>query len=318
MTDEEQETVVGKKVAQRLALYNHDAADTDQLVTLGTTRRGTQVAINRRAAEADKLLVTGTISFHYLAGFGGGRKSIIPGIASYETCVANHLLTIDPKEKGRHPGARTGMLQGNPMHEDMIEACGQLPPAFLLNTILSPEKKIVHLVAGDLNEAFYRGCDVVKKRCTRIISQPADLVIVSCGGYPKDINFIQAHKTVDYAMNALRPGGVMIVVAACGEGIGNADFLEWIKYARPDEMIPALGEDFQINGQTAYATLVKAQQAHILLLSELSDAVVQEMSMVPVHSMEEALSKAYGMLGTKPTTYVIPSGSVTLPLLEDG
>ncbi len=312
----EQEKVVGKEIAERITLVNHDSRDTDWLVSLGTTSRGTPVVINRRAADADKLILTGTIGFHYLAGFGGGRKSVIPGISSYETCAANHLLTLDPLNNARHLQARTGVLNGNPMHEDMMEACGQLPPTFIVNTILSPDKEILHLVAGDIGESFLQGCDAFSKYFARTIPRTADLVIASCGGYPKDINFIQSHKTIDYAMNALRPGGVMIALAACREGIGNPDFLKWIEYANPEDMVPALLKDFQVNGQTAYATLLKAQKAHILLVSELPDDVVRAMRMTPVHSMDEALKKAYEILGANPSTYVIPYGSATLPVAE--
>ena len=316
MTQEEQKKVVGNEVARRIALHNHDSKDAKQLLSLGITSRGTPININKRAVEADKLILTGTIGFHYLAGFGGGRKSVIPGISSYETCVANHLLTLDPGGKGRHPHARTAALNGNPMHEDMMEACGHLPPTFIINTILSPEKEIVHLVAGALQEAFYQGCDFVRQHFARTVSEPANLVIVSCGGYPKDINFIQSHKMIDYAMNALKPGGVMIALAACGDGIGNPDFMKWIEYPRFEEMVPALRKNFQINGQTAYATLLKARQAHILLMSELPDHVVRTMSMTPVHSMDAALRKAYEILGTNPSTYVIPYGSVMLPVFK--
>jgi len=277
MSREEQEQVVGREVSERIGLHNHDAHDPAQLVALGTTGRGTPVLINRRAAETDKLIVTGTVAFHYLAGFGGGRKAIIPGIAGYETCVANHLLTLDPAGTGRHPCARTAVLDGNPMHEDMVEACAGLPPAFLVNTILNAEKQVVHIVAGDMQRAFMQGCAWVRENFVRILAEPADLVIVSCGGYPKDINFIQSHKTIEYAMHALKPGGVMIVLAACPEGIGNPDFLSWIGYEDPATMIPALRDNFQINGQTAYATLLKAHQATIVLISELPDDQVRAM-----------------------------------------
>lgn len=313
MTREEQKKIVGEEVAQRIHKENHDPKEEGKLVSLGKTKRGTPVVINRRVAEADKVILTGTIGYHYLAGFGGGRKSIIPGVASFESCVAIHLLVLDPEKRGRHPRARTGVLKGNPMHEDMMEASGLTPPKFLFNTIFSPEYAILGLAVGDWEEAFYQGCQFLDQYFKVPIPQLADLVIVSCGGFPKDINFIQAHKTFDYAMNALRPEGVMILVAACSEGIGNPDFLKWFRFHDLMEIEVQLRKNFQINGQTAYATLLKAKRAQVFLLSELPDSVVRTMSLRPVHSIAEALSKAYQLLGENPSTYVIPYGAVTLP-----
>ena len=317
MTVEEQKQVVGEEVAQRIRLENHDTKVQNQLVSLGKTQRRTPVVINRRVAEADKVILTGTIGYHYLAGFGGGRKSIIPGVASFEACVATHLLALKSEGGGRHPLARTGVLHDNPMHEDMMEAARLIPPKFLFNTILSPDQGILNVAVGDWEEAFYQGCDFVDQHFKVILTERADLVVVSCGGYPKDINFIQAHKTFDYAFNALKPGGVMILIAACSEGIGNPDFLSWFRFQDPAEMEGALRKKFQINGQTAYATLLKAKKATVLLLSELPDSVVRRMCLTPVHSMEEALSSAYRIVRGNPTTYVIPYGGAVLPWVEN-
>ena len=317
MTFKEQKMIVGDEIADRIRMENHSLKNDNQLISLGKTKRGTPVIINRRVAEADKIILTGTLGFHYLAGFGGGRKSIIPGVAAYDTCVANHLLVLDPVKSGRHPQARAGNLKGNPMHEDMMEAGRFLPPSFLFNTILSPDYGILSLVVGNWEKAFYRGCQFVDQYFKVPIPQKADLVIASCGGFPKDINFIQAHKTLDYAMNALKPGGVMTLLAACPEGLGHPDFLSWLRFRELSEMESELRNNFQINGQTAYATLLKAKRANIFLLSELPDSIVRSMSMTPVHSIEEALSKAYQLLGENPSTYVIPNGSVTLPWIEE-
>jgi len=316
MTPEEQKRIVSAEIADRIRLENHNSNDINKLISLGKTKRGTPVVINQRVAEADKIIVTGTIGLHYLAGFGGGRKSIIPGVSSFEGCVANHLLVLDSEKTGRHPRARTGILGGNPIHEDMMEACTLLPPIFLFNTILSPNYDIVNFLAGNWETAFYTGCDYIKKIFIIPISHPADLVIVSCGGFPKDINFIQSHKTLDYAMNALKPGGVMILIASCQEGLGHPDFFGWFRFQDLKEMESELRKNFQINGQTAYATLLKTQSAKVFLLSDLPDSVADAMSMTPVHSMEEALPKAYHLLGDNPSTYVIPYGAAVLPWVE--
>lgn len=312
----EQKTLVGEKVAVRLHLENHDSRDEKRLVSLGTTRRGTPVRINRRVAEADKVLLTGTIGFHYLAGYGGGRKSALPGVASYESCLALHRLVLDPLHHGRHPGAKAGNLEGNPMHQEMMEACALLPPRYLFDTVLSPAHDIVHLAAGDWQEAFYEGCNFFARHFRVPIPEPADLVITGCGGYPKDINFIQAHKTLEYAINAVRPGGALIAAAECAEGLGHPDFGGWFRFQKPAELEAHLRAHFQVNGQTAYSMLLKAKRARIFLLSELPDEVVRSMGMQPVHSLDEALSRACQVVGERPSTYLIPDGSVVLPWIE--
>jgi nickel-dependent lactate racemase len=316
MTVHEQKRVVGDEVAERFTMENHATKDDTRLVALGETTRGTPVVLNRRVAEADKVILTGTIGYHYLAGFGGGRKSIIPGVASYDACVATHLLVLDPTKPGRHPQARAGNLRGNPMHEDMLEALAFLPPVFLFNTVLSADRAILSLAAGNGEAAFYEGCRFVDQYCKIPINEKADVVIASCGGFPKDINFIQSHKTLEYAMNALKPGGVMILAAACTEGLGHPDFARWLQFQDPVGMEAALRKHFQINGQTAYATLLKARRARILLLSELPDATVHALSMTPVRSLEEALSEAYRLMGENASIYVIPHGSLVLPWAE--
>ena len=316
MSFEEQKQVVGEETAQRIRMENHDARNYHELLFLGKTTKNTSVMINRRVAEADKVILTGTIGYHYLAGFGGGRKSILPGVASFESCVAAHLLVLDA-EGGRHPLARTGVLQGNPLHEDTMEAARLVPPKFLFNTILSPDHSILNVAVGNWEEAFFQGCDFVDRHFKVFLAERADLVVVSCGGYPNDINFIQAHKTFDYAFNALKPGGVMILVAACSEGIGNPDFLGWFRVQDSMEMEAELRKNFQVNGQTAYSTFMKAKKATVFFLSELPDPVVRMMSLTPVHSLEDGLAQAYQILGDNPTTYVIPYGGAVLPWVDN-
>lgn len=316
MTASERRILVGEEVAARVRLENHDPRDEKRLVHLGSTRRGTPVHINRRVAEADKVILTGTIGFHYLAGYGGGRKSVLPGVAAYESCLGVHQLVLDPAHQGRHPGARSGNLNGNPMHEDMMEACALLPPRYLFDTVLSPAHEIVHLAVGDWQEGFFQGCDFFARHFRVSIPEVADLVITGCGGYPKDINFIQAHKTLEYAINAVRPGGAMIAAAACAEGMGHPDFHGWFRFQNPAELEAHLRAHFQINGQTAYSMLLKAKRATIFLLSELPDEAVRPMGMQPVHSLDEALFRASQVVGECPSTYLIPNGSLVLPWIE--
>jgi nickel-dependent lactate racemase len=315
-TDAEIREIVGDKIFGRIRVFNHNPRDEANLKLLGTTTRGTRAEFNRRVVESNKIILTGALGFHYFAGFSGGRKGLMPGVSSFDACVNNHLLVLKP-QGGKNHNAATGKLDGNPVHDDMMEACQGLPPIFLFNTIISHDKKIIKAVSGDLSLAFKKGCKMFMKDFSVPVKEKADLVIASCGGFPKDINFIQAHKSLDYAMNALREGGVMILLAECPEGYGHPTFHRWFKYQDLSEFEEQLKVYYEINGQTAYSTLIKAKKAKIILISELPPDEIRQMSMIPAENIEDALSLVRTFLGDNPTTYIIPEAGSTLPIMRN-
>ncbi|MFH2011331.1 MAG: nickel-dependent lactate racemase [Pseudomonadota bacterium] len=313
---EEHRIIVGDEIYKRIKLYDHNAFNTENFTVLGNTEMGARVEINKLVTEADKVILTGTIGFHYLAGFGGGRKGIMPGVASFDSCLDLHLLAFNPPEVGgKHPMVKTALLEGNPFNHAMIQACDKLDYVFLFNTILSPTKKIIEIVAGDYLSAHQQGCDFLLKNFSPELNEKADLVIVSCGGFPKDINFIQAHKSIDYAIDILKENGVMIVLAECSNGFGNSTFLDWFKYNNLKDFERALREKFEINGQTAFSTLIKAKKVKIILISELAGEDVKKMFMTPAKSIDQAVSIAIEILGKTPSTYIIPDGGSVFPRL---
>ena len=314
-TEDEHRTLMGNTLYERLRIQDHDPHDNSSMIILGETKRGTPIAINHLLTEADKIILTGSIRFHYFAGFSGGRKSILPGVASFNACVGNHLLVLNKTgQGGRHPRAQPGLLQGNPVHEDMEEVAALFNNLFLLNTVVSPEGRLLHAVAGNAAEAFKNGCQFLKDHFTIPLSSKADLVIASCGGYPWDLNFIQAHKTMEMASGALKNGGVMILLAECSQDFGNPSFLKWFTAATPKQFEDNLRKSYEINGQTAYATFIKARKHQIILISRLKKDEVLAASMTPADTLEEALEKAYRTLGKRnPLTYVLPEGSSYLP-----
>ncbi len=306
------EIITGKDVYQKIKVYNHDPWDRKNLLHLGNTSRGTPVEVNRKVVEADRIILTGNISFHYLAGFGGGRKGILPGVASYQSCVVSHLLVLNsPHLGGRHPLARTGILDGNPFHEDMAEASLMLENIFLLNTVLNHKKEIIRVVAGDHISAHRKGCDFLFENFALEVSQRADLAIVSCGGFPYDINFIQAHKTIENAIGIVKEGGIMILLAQCSQGLGNQAFLNWFELEDLGQLETELRKNFEINGQTAYTLLTKIKRIKIILISQLPKEVVKRMKLWPADSIEETLFIAKGFLGRNPSTYIVPQGGIT-------
>jgi nickel-dependent lactate racemase len=315
-TRAEQVGILGEEVAARVEFFDHDAYDKSSLVFLGTTRHGTPVWVNRRVLEADKVIVTGSISLHYFAGFGGGRKCIIPGVAALETCQATHLHVFTKEGTGKHPLARTGILEGNPVHEDILEGVEMVRPHFLLNTVVDAQQRLLRVVAGDYIKSHREGCRQVMQLSSVPIAQRADLVLTSCGGFPKDINFIQSHKTLDYTINAVREGGVLILLAECQDGFGHETFHHWFRYQDLQTFEQALRANYEIYGQTAFSTLEKAKRVRVLLISSLPDADVRAMAIEPAHSPEEALLKAQQLVGPEATYYVIPSGSTLFPVAQ--
>lgn len=313
-TPHEHEKILGP-LHGRIKVSDHDCDDQAGLVTVGTTSANIEVSINRRAVEADRLILTGVIGFHYFAGFGGGRKAVLPGIASRQACMASHFSVLNPQPgSGKNPQATTGNLEGNTVHEAMVEACAMVAPDLLLNTVLSLEKRVIAAFAGSWREAHEQGCRSYRELFSCPIADKADLIVVSCGGYPKDINLIQAHKSMEYASRALREGGVMILLAECRDGFGHATFFNWFRHRTLDRFEAALREQYEINGQTAYSLFQKAQRFTIILVSRFPEHQVEEMGLVPALSLEAALQKAETLLPSSWRALVMPEGGSVLPV----
>jgi len=191
-------------IAQRIKTLDHDAHDASQQISLGTTARGTAIEINRALKEFSHVVTIGGIGFHYFAGFTGGRKSICPGLASTKTIEATHLLALDGQTGGRRAGVGTALLEGNAVHEECEHVTTLVAPRFAVNTIVDESKRVVRLYAGDWKAAHRVACDDYLKSHSLPIQELRDVVIVSCGGFPYDINLIQAHKALEMAVHACR------------------------------------------------------------------------------------------------------------------
>lgn len=316
-TEHEHQKIAGPLFG-RIRILDHDCDDPGKLTFLGRTSVGVGVEINRKVVEADRMILTGTIGFHYFAGFGGGRKSILPGVASRKSCMESHFAVLNPGEgSGKNPRATTGSLDGNPVSQAMEEACTMAGPDFILNTVLTPDKRVIAAFAGGWREAHRAGCSYYAERFSFPIMEKADLVIVSCGGFPKDINVIQSHKSMEYGSQALKDGGVMILLAQCRDGYGNATFFNWFRFKDLGEFESELRRHYEINGQTAYSTLQKAQRFHVILVSALPSEEVAAMGMTPARSLDEAVAVAEKMLPKDYKAYVIPEGGTVLPVMQE-
>jgi nickel-dependent lactate racemase len=303
--------ILGSQLPARIAVHAHDANDASTHTHLGTTARGTQVVLNRRLVEADHVLVVGAISFHYIAGFSGGRKAILPGCAAERSIQANHLLSFDRETLEKRAGIVSGCLDENIVHQDMEEAVGMLNPSFLVNTVLNSDNEIAAVYAGHWRQAHRLGCAEYKASHALNVNERRPLVIVSAGGSPRDINLIQSHKAMEHSAVLLEEGGMMIALAKCAGGLGRDDFLRWFVEGGSSATARMLVEDYKINGQTAWGLRRKAERFRLLLVSTLEAETVRRMGLEPHTSLDSALAAVTAQHG-----YVLPFGLTTLPEMK--
>ncbi len=315
-TIEEIKKIVGPKVLEGIEIIEHDSKNAEELVHLGTTKFDTPVFINRRILEADTVIIAGTVLHHYFAGYGGGPKMIAPGCAGYETIRKNHSLTIESSTGTIHPKCRAGLLEGNPIQEDIKDSLRRVKVDFLFETILNEQGEITEVVCGDLYKAHKEACEIVDAHYKIPIHEKAELVVVSCGGFPKDINFIQAHKSIQNAFQGVKEGGVILVLAECEQGIGSETFLNWFDYPNDSSFREALVNNFTLNATTAVSLKTKTQATKVVLVSTLPVDVVRKLDMLPASDLEEGWKIASELLPKDFKCFMMPNGSLTLPHLN--
>ena len=312
VTDEEARRLLGEEIAGKIKYVSHNCSAKDH-VYVGTTKtHGTKVYLNRIFVEADVKILTGDVGLHYYAGYGGGRKSILPGISSCETIQHNHAMLL-------HKNAHTGILEGNPIHEDMMEAAELAKIDFILNVVLNSRGEIVRAFAGDWRKAFYEGVKLVDEMYKVPVERKADIVVVSCGGHPFDIDLYQAYKAVDGALEVVKRGGVIVWVAECSEGYGNQVFYEWMKkYRTLKEVERAIKRKFKLGGHKAYYLLKALEKAKIILVSVMPDYYAMDVFKLRTsRSVNEAIDEAFRIAGKNAKVWAIPYGNITQPVLKE-
>ena len=269
-TREELRTILGDRVCGRFTVHVHDASDPALHTLVGTTSRGTPVEVNKHAVECDRLIVTGAVVMHYFGGFGGGRKALLPGICSANTIAHNHALNLDPSEDRLDPRVRIGALAGNPVAEDMLEGAKLIGADCMINTVLNAKGEIAEVFAGDLELAHHDACAFAERLFHVPLECKADLVVAASA---RTQNFVQTHKALYNAYQAMKPGGQIVLLAPCPEGLGGEKFEKWLRLKSPGAVISALRENSEINGQTALSTLEKAVSC--TMVTEMPDEDVK-------------------------------------------
>ncbi len=307
-TRAELEAKLGEEIVRRERIVVHDSSDASALAEAGTLPSGGKLIVNRLALESDLVVAEGFIEPHFFAGFSGGRKSILPGIVSRETVLANHC-----SEFIRSPFARTGNLENNPIHRDMIYAAETVGLAFIVNVVIDHRKRIIHAVAGHFEKAHLEGCRRLKELC-RIRVPLSDVVITSNGGYPLDQNVYQAVKGMTAGEAVCREGGVIIMVASCSDGHGGDSFYENLAGApSPRAVLDAVENvprDRTRPDQWEFQILARILDRHpvIVVTRDCDHAMLRAMHLHTAESLGEAVAEARRMVGAAAKIAVIPDG----------
>ena len=306
-TREELIAKFGEEIVEKENIVIHKA-DESPVTFLGILPSGGELLINSIVAEADLVCSEGFIEPHFFAGFSGSRKSILPGVASRTTVLANHC-----SEFIASPYSRTGILEGNPIHRDMVWAARKAKLAFICNVVINSEKEPIYAVAGDVEKAHEEGCRFLSSLC-RVKAATADIVISTNGGYPLDQNIYQAVKGMTAAEATVREGGVIIMLAASNDGLGGDDFYHQMADGKDIHKTMALflsrGRNETVPDQWQTQIFLRIlMKATVVYVSSAPDGIVEDLHMVPAHSLEEALEKARKIVGKADATITaIPDG----------
>lgn len=285
-------------------------SDPDDCIHMGVTKAGTPVDITRTVAEADIRICLGNIEYHYFAGYSGGAKAIMPGVSTRAAIQCNHRMMVREE-------AHAGKLEGNPIREDIEEAAAICGIDYIVNVVLDEHKNIIKAVAGDVTKAHREGCAFLDQLYLKKLEKKADIVLVSQGGAPKDLNLYQTQKALDNAKHAVRDGGVIILIGSCKEGLGERVFGEWIMEAKTShDLVERVQTNFQLGGHKAAAIAMVLERAEVYLVSEMPDELTEKCFLKPYHSAQQALDDAFRKLGSEATILAMPYGGSTLPQMK--
>ena len=317
-SETEHTAIYGAQVVRRVKIIQSRVDEEDAYRYVGNTSRGTPVSLNKAVLSADRVILTGGVTYHSMAGFGGGRKAILPGIAAYETIQANHRLCLHPiPGRGLNPTCASGALDGNPMHQDMMEIARMANPDFLLNVLMTAEGEIAGFVAGHWETAWLAGCRQVERQFGIPVTRQTEAAIVSAGGYPKDINFYQASKAIENACVAVKDGGVLIALMECRDIEEPSDFWQWFDLGSLEKMEAALRQGFTVPGFVALKLGYIAQKQRVIIVTRPENVSrFAKTGMKTASTLEEALKQCAAWLGKEDFELsIFPHAAATLPLL---
>ncbi|MBQ8554794.1 MAG: nickel-dependent lactate racemase [Clostridia bacterium] len=310
-TAEELPRVASPYVAERVRVVNHDCDG--ELVQMGVTSRGTEVEVNPLVVGRKVIIMGGTVH-HFFAGYGGGRKSILPGVAGRKTIMQNHAHALDPQLPRSNQLCGLGVTMFNPVHEDMTEAANMVAPVFGINLVADGQGRHLALPSGQWQRAWERSCELVDSFNGVSIAQKADAVVVCAGGYPKDINLYQSCKSLINGFQAVKPGGRIVFISECREGGGPKEFFDWSRFLPSGTLDAELRAAFTVAGYIFYECVEIADNAQVHVLSSLDPDDLTAMHMHP-HSDAQEVQKLLDFGDQR--VIVMPRGANTVPMTNE-
>lgn len=316
-TSEEYDYIFGRfyKIFKN-RIYAHDARKQEDMTFLGKSKNGTEMYINKMISETRNVLVIGSVEPHYFAGYTGGRKSFLPGVASYKTIEMNHKLALSEN-------ASSLALEGNPVHDDMVDAMNVLKDIniFSIQTVLTGDHKIYAVTTGDLLKSFEAAIQYANDVFCVPLKKKGNIVI-TIAPYPMDIDLYQSQKALDNGKLALEDNGIIILVSKCRMGVGEATFLDlFCKAETPQRILDVLGDEYKLGYHKAAKMAAIGARAEMWAVTDLPDDIVQKAMLKPYHNIQKAIEDAVKIMqetGRKPRVIVMPSGSLTVPVIHGG
>jgi len=294
------------EVFSRYRFVHHECANETLFQKMGCSSRGTVIRLRKDILQSDYLITFGAISHHYFAGYGGGRKLIFPGLGHRDAIYQNHSLFLDKKSRALSKACRPGMVKGNPLAEDLAEIESTKTADMAVHGILNSHGQVCRLLVGTNKADFLKACHLHSQHCEVRSDERYAMVAASCGGHPKDINFIQAHKAIHNAADFVADGGLLIVFARCPDGVGSKTFLPWFQMGGRDAAFERLLDAYAGNGGTALAMMEKTERVRIHLVTDLSSDLCK---IIGVEKMDESLA-AQKIMRHKGSLAVLPNASL--------
>ena len=313
-TDAELRRLLSPAVVEGYRVLNHDCEKHDDLVRVGTMRDGSPALLNRHVVEADLRIVTGFIEPHFFAGFSGGPKGIMPGCAGLATVMSNHGA-----QHIGDPRAAFGILDGNPLWEEVRDIACLAGPSFLLNVTLNEQRQITGVFAGDLLLAHRVGCEFVRRSAMQKVKAPFEIVVTTNSGYPLDLNLYQGVKGTSAAARILQPGGLIILACECREGVPAGSPLDRLlrSASSPEEILSMLAAPGFVRPEQWQAQIqaLIQRRATVMVHSSLSDDTIRAAHLAPCPDIRAAVARRLEELGPEARVAVLPQGPLTIPYL---
>lgn len=310
-TDEEYDFIFGKYYQEfKDRILVHDSKKEEDLVHIGTSKNGTEMWVNKHGFEAHKLVVIGSVEPHYFAGYTGGRKAFLPGIAAFKTIEQNHKFALKPEAQGL-------AVKGNPVHEDMIDALKTIEnkEIFSIQTVLDRERKIYAAAAGHINDSFYAAVEKANDVFCVKLKEKTDIV-VSVAPYPMDVDLYQSQKALDNGKLALEKGGILILVSKCRTGVGPPTFFKLLSSCKtPSEALDTIDKGFKLGYHKAAKMAEIATWAEMWGVTDLKDDEMESVFIKPFHSLQDAIDTALAQKGKDAKVLFLMDGSITVPMV---